>query len=607
MPERKPIFIYDGNCGFCKIWIEYWKQLTGGRVDYAPSQEVADRYPQIPRREFARSAQLVRPDGTVASGARAIFETLGMERAYGRNRVFAWIAEAAYRFIAGHRDLAYQVTRFTFGTRIEPARSQTTQWIFIRALALIYLAAFASLAMQITGLIGEHGILPLQDFMKAVEKAVGGQKYFVMPTLLWWDSSDRMLNNVCFAGMAFSILLLFGRLEKLCLAALFVLYLSLSVSGQDFLQFQWDALLLEAGFLALFLGRAPIVLWLFRWLVFRLNFMSGMSKLLSHDPAWRNFTALEYHYHTQPLPTVLAWYADKLPHWFQRSSTFMVLAIEIAVPFLIFMPRLLRISAAWCIIGLQVLILATGNYAFFNFLTIALCLFLFDDRAFGNFSPPKLFTRRSSTGDAAARPMNALERGLIGVFAALIFVIGLTHVLDSFHEAPDPMRALARLVSPFEIVNSYGLFAVMTTTRPEIIVEGSNDSEHWSAYEFRYKPGDLNRAPRWVQPLQPRVDWQMWFAALGNYQQNLWFVGFVVRLLEGSPEVLRLLEKNPFPDHPPHYVRAMIYDYSFTTWEERRKTGAWWKRVPFGTYLPVVGMKATASLLPGTIATANGF
>jgi lipase maturation factor 1 len=603
VPDCKPLFIYDGNCGFCKIWIEYWKRLTGDRVDYAPSQQVASQYPQIPPREFARAAHLVRPDGTVVSGAAAVFETLAMEKAYKRSRIFAFFAEAVYSFIARRRELAYHVTRFTFGTRIEPAQFQTTQWIFLRALALIYLAAFGSLAGQITGLIGERGILPLHDFMGAVEKNVGSQKFFVMPTVFWWDSSDHMLTSVCFAGMAFAILLLFGRLEKLSLIALFILYLSLSVSGQDFLQFQWDGLLLEAGFLAIFLGRAPIIIWLFRWLVFRLNFMSGTAKLLSHDATWRNFTALDFHYHTQPLPTVLAWYADKMPAWFQHSSTFMVLAIEIAVPFLIFAPRLLRISAAWCIIGLQVLIMLTGNYAFFNFLTIALCLFLFDDRAFGNFSPPRFFSRRSSP----ERSLNSLERGIIGVFAAFIFLLGFTHVLESFGDAPDALRALTRIASPLEIVNSYGLFAVMTTTRPEIVVEGSNDSEQWSAYEFRYKPGQLDRAPKWVAPLQPRVDWQMWFAALGNFRQNLWFVGFVVRLLQGSPEVLRLLEKNPFPDHPPHYIRAIIYEYSFTTWQERRQTGAWWKRVQVGTYLPPVGMKASASLLPGTIAAANGF
>ncbi len=594
MPESKPVLIYDGDCGFCRIWIEYWKRLTGDRVEYAPSSEAAARYPRIPRAEFARAVQLVRPDGSVASGAQAVFETLGLERAYRRSRALAFFAEALYRWIARHRTLAYHLTRFSFGTRIEPARFETTQWIFLRALALIYLAAFGSLAGQITGLIGEHGILPLGDFMRAVESTVGARKFFVMPTVFWWDSSDRMLENVCLAGMAFAILLLAGRLEKLSLVVLFILYLSLSVSGQDFLQFQWDALLLEAGFLAIFLGRAVIFVWLFRWLVFRLYFMSGTAKLLSHDPAWRNFTALEYHYHTQPLPTVLAWYADKLPAWFQRSSTFLTLAVEIAVPFLIFLPRRLRISAAWCLIGLQVLILLTGNYAFFNFLTIALCLFLFDDRAFGRFSPPRFLSRRRP----AQGRMPALERAAAGVLAAFLFVVGLTRLLESFGGAPAPLQAAARLVSPFEIVNSYGLFAVMTTSRPEILVEGSDDGEHWSAYQFRYKPGPPGRAPRWVAPMQPRLDWQMWFAALGSYRQNLWFVAFVARLLEGSPEVLALLENNPFPGHPPRYIRAMSYEYSFSNWEERRKTGAWWSRLPAGTYLPPVGMKAAARNAP---------
>ncbi len=592
MPDRKPLLIYDGRCGFCKIWIDYWRRLTGDRVDYAPSQEVADQYPQIPPKAFAQSVQLVRPDGAIVSGARAVFETLGHEKSYERARVLAWLSEAAYQFIAARRTLAYWVTRLAFGTRIEPARFETTQWIFLRLLAIVYAIAFVSLSGQITGLIGARGILPLHDFMDVVAKNLGSQRFFVMPTVFWWDSTDRALTSACWAGLAFSILLFFGRIQKLALIALFVLYLSLSVSGQDFLQFQWDSLLLEAGFLAIFLGRAQIVVWLFRWLVFRLMFMSGSVKLLSRDLAWNNLIALDYHYHTQPLPTILAWYADKLPEWFQKTSALLVLIIETVLPFFIFTPRRLRMFAAWSIIGLQVLIALTGNYTFFNLLTLSLCVFLFDDQALRRWSAapqiPIFTPRRPRT---AAR-MNRMERILAGVFAAFIAVLGLTHVLDAFGDAPDALRTLARAAAPFEIVNSYGLFAVMTTTRPEIIVEGSNDGDAWSTYEFRYKPGDLMRAPRWVAPFQPRLDWQMWFAALSNYRQNLWFLGFAAKLLEGSPEVLALLEKNPFPGDPPRYVRAMVYEYSFTTWSERRQTGAWWKRKPLGTYLPPVGMKS---------------
>ncbi len=588
MPGQKPILIYDGKCGFCKIWIDYWKKLTAGRIEYAPYQEVGDRYPQISAAAAARAVQFVREDGSVASSARAVFESLDMRKTYESSRVFAWLTEQAYRFIADHRNFFYQVTRFTFGTRIEPSRFAATQWIFLRLLAVVYAVAFGSLAVQIKGLVGERGISPMHGFMEEVARTVGGMRYFVMPTVFWWNSSDAMLAGVCWAGVVMAVVLFFGYLERLMLIGLFAGYLSLSAAGQQFLGFQWDALLIESGFLAIFLGRPQTIVWLFRWLVFRLSLLSGAVKLLSHDPTWRNLTALDFHYHTQPLPTVFAWYADKLPQGFQRASTFAVLAIELGVPFLIFMPRRIRLFGAWLMIGLQILILITGNYTFFNLLTIGLCLFLFDDQALARFVPERI------RGRGAGR-IHRAQRALVAVFAAVIVLLGWTHIIEAFYgDAPEPLRGLGRLAAPFEIVNSYGLFAVMTTTRPEIIVEGSRDGETWTAYEFRYKPGDLMRAPKWVAPFQPRLDWQMWFAALGNYRQNVWLVGFVAKLLEGSPEVLGLIEKNPFPDHPPQYVRALVYEYSFTDWATHRRTGAWWKRELLGTYLPPVGMKASA-------------
>ena len=236
----------------------------------------------------------------------------------------------------------------------------------------------------------------------------------------------------------------------------------------------------------------------------------------------------------------------------------------------------------------------TGNYTFFNLLSAAITVFLFDDQALRGI----VWVPRRAREWFISEP---LPTGKVGRVAAagltlLILPLGLTRILENTTaQLPEPVLALARYTSPFQVVNSYGLFAVMTTTRLEIVVEGSDDGEQWQAYEFPYKPGDVNRAPRWAAPYQPRLDWQMWFAALGDYRTNPWFVTFAERLLEGSPEVLALLEKNPFPDHPPRYVRAVTYDYRFTTWDEHRQTGAWWHREPRGEYLPTVGLRNTAS------------
>jgi len=601
-PPSKPLLIYDGRCGFCKIWIDYWKLFTGDRVDYAPSQEAGARFPQIPREAFAEAVQLVRPDGSVASGARAIFETLDLEHVYESSRLFSAAAEWGYRFIAARRNLFYQLTRFTFGTRLEPARFQHVQWVFLRALAVVYKIAFGSLAVQVTGLIGEHGITPARSYFEAVAREFGPMRYLALPSLFWTNSSDGALTAAAWCGVGLAMLLLAGYVERLMLILLYLLYLSFSGAGQEFLSFQWDSLLLEAGFLAIFFGRSRLGLrtlgWLFRWLVFRLYFLSGLVKLASHDPNWRNLTALEYHYETQPLPNRVSWYVDKLPPGFQHFSTFMVLAMELLLPFLIFTPRRWRMFGAWGLIGLQTLIIFTGNYTFFNWLTIALTLFLFDDQAIRGVVS-RLLARR--VRDELAEPLREtprINRLALALLSLLVLGLGLAHIFTYITGLPEPIPAVVNSVSPFQIVNSYGLFAVMTTSRPEIVVEGSNDGETWLPYEFRYKPGDLYRAPRWVAPHQPRLDWQMWFAALGNYQSNLWFVGFAARLLEGSPEVLALLETNPFPQHPPRFVRAELYDYAFTEFSERRATGAWWKRRLMGEYLPPMGLKSAAEIRP---------
>ncbi len=447
--------------------------------------------------------------------------------------------------------------------------------------------------------MGAQGISPIHDYLERLAAAFSFVRYLTLPTVFWWNSSDIALRGVAWAGVVLAALLFFGRLERLMLVLLYVLYLSLNMAGQEFLSFQWDSLLLEAGFLAIFFGRSVAgtrtIAWLYRCLVFRLYFLSGYVKLGSHDPTWANLTALDYHFHTQPLPNVIAWYADKLPAGILRGSTAGVLGIELAAPFLIFAPRLWRITGAFVLLALQALIFLTGNYTFFNLLTAALTLFLFDDQALRHIAKKLVFRRPAVT---STTPVTSTRRGrlALALLAAVIVTLGFVHLMESIEgPLPEPLDTLARVASPFQIVNSYGLFAVMTTTRQEIIIEGSDDGEAWQPYEFRYKPGDVNRAPGWIEPFQPRLDWQMWFAALGDYRSNPWFTGLMLRLLQGSPEVLDLLAKNPFPRRPPRFVQARLFDYSFAGRGTHLNTGQWWQRRPVGIYLPPIALAEPVS------------
>ena len=438
----------------------------------------------------------------------------------------------------------------------------------LRALGAIYLVAFVSFGVQAQGLIGSRGILPFEDFLRAAHEALGRGAYWQVPSVLWLSWTDPALHAAWILGSLCAVVAIIGYRQRLALAACLILWLSLCSIGQDFLSFQWDTLLLEAGFLALFADDSPARVWVFRWLVFRLMFFSGIGKLLTGDSTWRNLTALHDHYETQPLPTPLAWYMDQLPLWFQKISTAFVLFGEVGVPFLVFAPRRFRWAGGGLLILLQVLILLTGNYTFFNWLTILLALFLFVE-------PKKIDLGRVHRGVSVALV------AFVGVSSSLLF-------FDLFNaRLPPGGGALLHLITPLKIANPYGLFTVMTVSRPEIIVEGSNDRVNWRAYEFRYKPGDVRRAPPIVAPHQPRLDWQMWFAALGSYQENRWFTNFMIRLLQGEPSVLRLLGHNPFPDAPPRYVRARVFLYHFTHFGER----AWWRREEEGSYFPVVSLK----------------
>ncbi|HZD58107.1 MAG TPA: lipase maturation factor family protein [Anaerolineales bacterium] len=490
------------------------------------------------------------------------------------------------------------------GIWVNPGDFVIVRWVFLRLLGVIYLIAFASFTLQVGGLIGNKGILPASEYLDAIHRSLGAKGYYLFPTLAWINTGDAFLKGLCIAGILVSLLLVFGLQTTPVLFLLWVSYLSLVTVGQDFLSFQWDVLLVEVGFLSIFLvppsllpkqALAPpsaFVILLFRFLLFKLIFMSGMVKLASGDLNWRNLTALAYHYETQPLPTPLAWYMQQLPLWFQKLSTLFTLATELAVPFLYFSPRLFRFVGAGFTILLQVLILLTGNYAFFNWLTIFLALFLLDDTLLSQFLPVQ---RLGSLVPAVSGEYGiAWGRHVPAGLALILIVTGLSHIALRVSGGPGvlkPVMPLLELTGALKISNGYGLFAVMTTERPQIIVEGSDDGENWLAYEFKYQPVQVKRAPPVVAPHQPRLDWQMWFAALSSFQRNQWFLRFGVRLLEGSPQVTDLLARNPFPDRPPKYLRAVLYDYRFTTASERAKTGAWWHREELGIYMPPISLR----------------
>ena len=611
-----PLLVYDDECKFCCYWVARWHHLTGNLVRYAPSCQVASQFPEIPLDQFETAVQFIEPNGEVFSGAEAVFRTLAhaprmgwLLWMYQRIPGFSSSTERIYRYIAEHRGIFSVLTRWLWGEIEGRPEYYLTRWLFLRLLGVTFLIAVISLWTQIDGLVGGNGILPAQEYLESVRTQVGHERYWLLPTLCWLNSSDGFLHILCGCGTLLSVLLIFGVAPIYSLIGLWAFYLSLTTIGQTFLSFQWDVLLLETGFLAIFFAPSqilpkfsresspsPTVLWLLRWLLFRLMFASGVVKLVSADETWRNLTALNFHYETQPLPTWISWYAHQLPDWFQTISVVGMFAIEFGVPFLIFGPRRLRFVACAAFLALQLAIIATGNYCFFNFLAIVLCIPLLDDaffQGFRSFRMKQIFTRFNAPQAVATRSRyRSVRIAVLTVVVLLVSGIRMAGMFQRQANMPATAKHILNWASPFRTINSYGLFAVMTTSRSEIVVEGSNDRQTWVEYAFKWKPGDLRQHPRWAAPHQPRLDWQMWFAALGNYRTNRWFMEFIERLLQGSPEVLGLLEENPFPKAPPRYIRAVLYDYHFTEFDTKQAEGTWWRRERKGFYLPEVSLRA---------------
>jgi hypothetical protein len=571
--------------------VDFWRSLTGDSLEYLPYQAASERFPEVSIEDCRKAVQFITPEGRFP-GAEGVCRFLagvpGYRWLYWCYRYvpgFAALAGIIYRFIANHRSPAWRFTRALWGEHIERSTYYTASELFSRVIAIIYAVAFMSFGLQVRGLVGSEGILPAREFLDAVHQQLGGTAWWRLPTLFWWGSADVTLLSITWGGVALALISLLtkahsGR-QRLIFIVLWAYYLSIVNAGQIFMGYQWDWLLIETGFLAIFLQPSKSRLWLFRWLIFRLMLESGAVKLLSGDQSWRHFTALNFHYWTQPLPTPLAWYANLAPAWFQSISVGVVFAVELIVPFLMLAPRRVRHFAGIATIAFQCLIFLTGNYTFFNLLAIALCLFLFDDRFFARW--------RLQTKLTTGRVPNGYVTAVVWTLVGFLSVVEIGSVVG---KVPEPMAEAAQHISQFGIVSHYGLFAVMTTERMEIQIEGSQDGERWEPYLFRYKPGPLNRHLPWAEPYQPRLDWQMWFAALSNARDNPWFIRLMVGLLHESKPILALFEQAPFSGVPPKFVRATIYEYHFTSWDERQKTGNFWKREIKGLYFPPAGLRA---------------
>jgi len=512
------------------------------------------------------------------------------------------------------------------------------RWLFLRALAAIYFSAFFSLLFQVQGLIGPRGILPAGGYLRLVYEQIGARGYWFVPTLLWFSASSTALNALCWAGLVASVLVFVNVWPRISLFVCWVVFLSFVAGLQDFSAYQSDGMLLEAGFIALFFtppgirpglgaahtpSRASTFLLLWEW--FRIYFESGLVKIASGDPTWRNLTAMDEYYQNGPLPTWLGWYAQHLPQRFHAATAGLTLFVELFLVLLVFLPRRFRLALFFIVTPFEICIIATANYCFLNYLVLWLGILLIDDefltrfwtyaRERGAAELARLKATRtvgSSSGDgnwpfvwpplrrlaALTLPAVCLSWVFYGTLALLLQPLSyvLRMPLLRLPEAP------ARMIEPLQVANRYGLFANMTWKRFEIEFQGSDDGRDWIPYPYRFKPQHPERAPLLYAPYHPRFEWNLWFAMLNSINEDPWVASAEVRLLQASPPVLALFAGNPFADHPPKLVRAVLYEYWFTDLETHRRTGLWWRREYLGRFGPTLTLgsdgRATLVELP---------
>jgi lipase maturation factor 1 len=471
------------------------------------------------------------------------------------------------------------------------------RWLFLRALGLIFLSAFYSLAFQIHGLIGYQGILPAASYLQQLSSLFGTiEKIWYAPTLFWLNASDAALTTVVGAGIIVSVLLVFNVAPRATAAVCTILFLTCIAALQDFSSYQSDGMLMEAGFVSFFFaprGLRPglgatdppsrISLFMLQWEWFRIYFESGLVKILSGDPTWRNFTAMDEYYQNGPLPAWPGWYVQHFPHWYHAGTVVLTFFVELILVWALFMPRRIRIASFALFTALQVGIIVTANYAFLNYLVLCLGVLLLDDRLLARFGFA-VVDKESGEPGGGLRVFRRSETVILVVAFYSTIVAFLWGGSTSILALPN------RLLAPFRIANAYGLFAVMTPARYEIEFQGSTDGRAWVPYQFRYKPQDVFERPGIYAPYQPRFDWNLWFASLAPWQQNPWIVNTEQRLIEGSPTVLSLFREDPFKGKPPSMVRTVIYQYWFTDLATRRKSGAWWRREELGQFSPALSV-----------------
>ncbi len=532
--------------------------------------------------------------------------------------------------------------RWLFDSRYGPRGRLVPRWIFLRALAVIYFSAFYSLLVQIKGLIGPEGIQPAQQYLAAIAGQLSVSRYWYAPTLYWISASSTALMTITWIGLIASVIAFLNLWPKLSFFICFVCFLSFVGATQVFSSYQSDGMLLEAGFLALFFAPPGLLpgwgadhpplrasWFLLQWEWFRIYFESGMVKLASGDPEWRHLTAMDEYYQNGPLPTWIGWYVQHLPHWFQVASAAGTLGLELGLVLMMFFPRRVRLICFFIVTPWEIGVILTANYAFLNYLVLSLGVLLLDDKFLMRFVPARFRPHEPEplAEPEEERPLSILAASRTGnekpeievragrrarqtwrerlAFHWRAIRLALTAVMLTWiaydttaemigiplREIPLPTEPIVAL-EPLRIANQYGLFAVMTRGRYEIEFQGSNDGTNWIAYPFRNKPQALNEAPGIYAPYQPRFDWNLWFASLGGWQQNDIVPITEERLLVSDPDVLSLFRENPFPQAPPRYVRAVLWQYWFTSMEEKRRTGNWWRREYLGLYAPELTMTA---------------